>query len=448
MTSRTFLFLQSPPGRFVAKLAREIRSRGHHVLRINLCLGDRLQWSGPGATSFRGSYDGWRDFLADYIRRHGVTDILYYGDRLPYHRVAMEVADDLGVTTTVYEFGYLRPDWITLERRGMSSLSHFPNDRVKIHAAAEGLPAPDMTVTFPHGFATEAFHEVVHHLSTYFGRPFYPRYNADAFYNPLLNYLSYIPRLMASGRRGRRAFVRTAKWIESGRRYMLVPLQMQNDYQLRANSPFRHQSEAIDLVLRSLAASPDRELGVVFKIHPLDNGWERWSHVVGAKANALGLGDRFTTIDGGHLPTLLDHAEGVILINSTVGISSILKGRPTKVLGMATFDIPGLTHQGPLDTFWTTPEAPDPAVRDAFLRLLANSIQIKGSFYNRAGMAKAATEIADRLITGTVNEPGAFVDPPPRLEKARQMGVPFLDQAMPSAVACSSAARLKAKARP
>ncbi len=258
MQRRVFLFLQAPPGRFAKRLAAELSARGHRVLRIDLCLGDWLQWSGGEATSYRGTYEAWPDYLRGYLAQNGVTDILYYGDRLPYHRVAMEIADELGVATTVYEFGYLRPDWITLERRGMSAHSHFPVDPEAIVAAAQGLSLPDMRVVYPHGFVTEAFHEVVHHLATYFGRALYPRYNADAYYNPLLNYLSYIPRLLASGRRGRRAFTRTAKWIAQKRRYMLVPLQMQNDYQLRANSPFRHQSEAIDLVLRSLAASPAR----------------------------------------------------------------------------------------------------------------------------------------------------------------------------------------------
>jgi capsular polysaccharide export protein len=426
MQPRVFLFLQAPPGRFVVHLAAELRARGHRALRINLSLGDWLQWRGAGTSSYRGSYDGWRDYLKAFLVRNGVTDIVYYGDRLPYHRVAMEVADELGVTTTVYEFGYLRPDWITLERRGMSSHSHFPVDADAIVAAAEGMPLPDMRVVYPHGFATEAAFEVVHHLATYFGHVFYPRYNADTYYNPLLNYLSYIPRLMASGRRGRRAFNRTAKWIAEKRRYMLVPLQMQNDYQLRANSPFRHQGEAIDFVLRSLAASPARDLCVVFKIHPLDNGWERWANVVGQKAHALGLDNRFTTIDGGHLPTLLDHAEGVILINSTVGISSIVKGRPTKVLGIATFDIPGLTHQGSLDSFWVAPEAPDPNVRDAFFRLIGQTIQVKGSFYNREGIKRAVAEISNRLIEGRVNEPGAYVAEPPRLARALSLGVPFL----------------------
>jgi capsular polysaccharide export protein len=357
------------------------------------------------------------------VRRHGITDILYYGDRLPYHRAAVGVARELGIRGTTFEFGYLRPDWITLERQGMSALSHFPRDPAAIRAAAAMLPPHTIMERYTHAFGVEAFREVTHHLLTFFGTPFYPRYNADSYYNPLLNYLSYIPRLMASGRRGARAAVRTRNWLQMKRRYALVPLQMQNDYQLRANSPLRHQREAIELVLQSLKRAAPEDFHVMFKIHPLDNGWERWARVVGDVAGGLGIPRRVSTIDGGHLPTLLDHCSRVILINSTVGMHAIQRLRPTKVLGLAMFDIPGLTHQGSLDDFWSTPELPDPELHDCFIRLLAATIQIQGSFYNREGRKNAIQEIAQRLIDGTVNEPGGFVDPPPRLALAARLGI-------------------------
>ncbi len=417
------LFLQAPPGPFAPELADALSSRGCSVHRINLCLGDAVQWGRRLAVSYRGSFADWPAFLAEFIRRNNISDVLYYGDRLPYHRAAIDVARALDIRATVYEFGYLRPDWITLEREGMSALSHFPRDPEMIKAAAARLPSHASDALYTHSFALEAFREVTHHLMTYFGTPLYPRYNADSYYNPLLNYLSYIPRLMASGRRSRRAAARTRSWLQTKRKYVLMPMQMQNDYQLRANAPFRHQREAIELVLASMRRAAPPDVDIVFKIHPLDNGREKWSRIVARSAAELGMSHRVTTIDGGHLPTLLDEARRVVVINSTVGIHAIQRLRPTKVLGLAMFDIAGLTHQGALDTFWTAPELPEPDLRDAFIRLLANTIQIRGSFYNREGRARAIGEIADRLISGTVNEPGGYVAMPPRLAHARHLGI-------------------------
>jgi capsular polysaccharide export protein len=424
----TFLILQAPPGPFAPELRDALAARGCEVHRINLCLGDAVQWGWRPAVSYRGPHGEWRGYLAEYIRRHGITDVLYYGDRLPYHRVAVDVVRQLGIRGTVMEFGYLRPDWITLERGGMSGLSHFPLDPAAIKSAAARLPRRQLSERYAHAFGVEAFREVFHHLTTFFGTPFYPRYKADSYYNPLLNYLSYIPRLLASGRRGKRAAVRTRNWLQMKRRYALVPLQMQNDYQLRASSPFRHQREAIQLVLESLQRAAPPDYHVMFKIHPLDNGWERWARVVGEIATDLGIPRRVSTIDGGHLPTLLDHCSRVILINSTVGMHAIQRLRPTKVLGLAMFDIPGLTHQGSLDDFWSSPELPDPELRDCFIRLLAATIQIQGSFYNPEGRARAIDEIATRLIDGTVNEPGGYVDALPRLARARELGIRLFDE--------------------
>jgi capsular polysaccharide export protein len=94
------------------------------------------------------------------------------------------------------------------------------------------------------------------------------------------------------------------------------------------------------------------------------------------------------------------------------------------VLGVAVFDIPGLSFQGPLDEFWNAPTAPDAALRDAFARVLIAATQVKGNFYHPEGRAVAVREAANRLIDQRVNEPGAFVDPPPRLERARTLGIP------------------------
>ncbi len=53
-----------------------------------------------------------------------------------------------------------------------------------------------------------------------------------------------------------------------------------------------------------------------------------------------------------HLPTLLDHASGVVLINSTVGLSAMNHGLPVAVLGEASYALPGMSYQGGLDSFW------------------------------------------------------------------------------------------------
>ena len=104
----------------------------------------------------------------------------------------------------------------------------------------------------------------------------------------------------------------------------------------------------------------------------------------------------------------------MVTVNSTAGLHALKQGKPVKVLGRAVFDIAGLTDQQPLDSFWAAPRPPDPELSAAMFRLMAASIQVRGNFYSAAGTNAGAKAIAERLHGNTVNQPGAFVDPPPR----------------------------------
>lgn len=425
MRKRTILFLQAPPSPFARELADALEARGHGTLRINLSAGDWLYWRRPGAWNYRGSLAGWGAFLQRFLDEHGVTDILYYADRFPYHRIAAALARRNGIAAYAYEFGYLRPDWITFERNGMSAHSHVPADPAEIRRLGAALPEPDLAIRFPHGFGIEAFNEVLYNLTTVFLAGLYPRYDGDKIYKSLRNYLGYVPRLAAAPWNERRA-QRLIGALRSRRAHVfLVPLQMQSDYQLRANARFAHQAAFIDEVLRSFAraAMPDAEL--IFKVHPLDNGLESWPRQVRACARAAGIEARVHVIDGGCLATLIGFIKGMVVINSTCGLQALLAGCPVKALGIALYDMAGLTHQGALDDFWQAPQPPDPVLVQAFVRVLAASVQVKGSFYNRAGRACAIAAMIERIEQGTVNGAGAFVTPPPRLERARAEGIPF-----------------------
>lgn len=85
------------------------------------------------------------------------------------------------------------------------------------------------------------------------------------------------------------------------------------------------------------------------------------------------------------------------MANSTVGLHCLKEGVPVKTLGSAVYDIPGLTHQGTLDAFWSDPEPVDRALDADFRRALAREIQIKGSFFHKEGRRRAVAEAAERL---------------------------------------------------
>ncbi len=425
---RVFLFLQGHPSFFARNVANRLEKDGHTALRINFCLGDRILWWGRKGFSFRQPFSSWEGYLRSFIAKHGVTDIIYYADRKPYHQIAAKVADELGIPTYAYEFGYLRPDWITLERGGMSAFSHFPIDPDEIRAIAQRCDEPDLQQKFPYTKPREIIFEVSYNLLSYFLWFLYPFYKADRYYNPLLEYISGIPGLFYEKRRNVAARRLVTKLGRERRPFFVFSLQLQSDYQLRSNAPFSHQKKAIESAMVSFARNTNKRTNLILKAHPLDNGWERWGSFIRKKAKELGVSDRVHFIVGGNLTFMLRHAKGCVMINSTVGLHSVRSGCPVKVLGHAIYDIRGLTHQGSLDSFWKEPQAPDPAFVKDFVKALAGTIQVKGNFFTAKGNKAAVPAFARNLVERNVNGLGAFVPVPPRLLTLRAYERPLYAQ--------------------
>ena len=400
---RTVLFLQGPPTPFWSELGDAVAARGAQVRRVSLNAGDALFWRRGGAVSYRGRLRGWRRWLAAFAAREGVTDIVYFADRLPYHRIAQKVARAAGIGAYAVEFGYLRPDWLTLEREGGGAYSHFTDDPAQLNPAA---PAPDFTSRHHHPFLHEAAGEVLYNLTATFGRPLYPCYAADKYYSPVFDYLCWLAKLARGGAAKRAAAAVEAACLGGQWPYTLLALQLQSDYQLRACAPYRHQGDMLAEVIASFAANAEPERRLVIKLHPLDNGWENWPKVVARLAASHGVAERVLTLDGGDLNRLICGATGVVTINSTVGVHALRVGAPVRALGAAIYAMAGLTDPGPLDWFWAAPQKPDPAVVAAFLATLAEQIQFKGSFYQREGRRIAAGAMAERLLEGSVGPPG------------------------------------------
>ena len=109
-----------------------------------------------------------------------------------------------------------------------------------------------------------------------------------------------------------------------------------------------------------------------------------------ALAAKAGVADRVDFIDGGDLLALLAGAMGAIVVNSAVGLHALQAGCPVKSLGMATCDMPGITHQGPLAGFWSDPVRPEPADVASLVRRLRPSFTCAAiSFHPRGARRRS-----------------------------------------------------------
>lgn len=393
----TYLFLQGPITPFFAEVADALEREGHRCLRVNLCFGDRLFWRRPSAIHFKGSREAWFAFVADLIDREGVTDLVLLGEQRFYHKVAIAVAKSRGVRVTVTDFGYLRPDWITLERDGMSANSRFPRDPEAILDLARTAPEPDLEQRYQDNFTTQAVWDMIYHLSSSAFWFLHPGYRSHQVHHPILVYLGTGLHLLRLRRNGPVANRIIAALTADKVPYYVFPLQMETDFQLRAYSPFNDLKTPIHKVIRSFAEHAPKDARLLVKLHPLDPGIRAWGRIVRRSARRWGVPDRVDYLDGGSLAHLLDACRGVVTVNSTVGIWALRSGHPVVTLGAAVFDIEGLTFQGPLDRFWTEAEPPRRDLWDAFVRAIASEIQIRGVYYRREGLDVAVAETARRL---------------------------------------------------
>jgi capsular polysaccharide export protein len=405
--TKIVLFLQGPNSTFFSRLADRLEDLGHHALRINLCFSDWLFWRRRGARNYRGNLTEWPEYLRDFLVEHGVTDIVLLGEQRPHHRAPVELAAKHDIHVTVTEWGYLRPDWITFEKDGMSGNTRFPKDRTEIMALARGVPHPDLSLKYPDSFLRLASNGLAGDVGNWVFAFIYPGYRPHLHTNPVFLYATTATRIAKSKLRHGNTERTVRRLIDEAEQqpFFVFPMQIEADYQLRAYSRFSGMEEALSLVVTSFAKCAPTPTRLLVKAHPLDPGVKPWKKIIGNMASRHAIHDRVFFIDGGEFGELATASAGVVTVNSTCGVEALRSGKAVKTLGQSVYDIPGLTHQQDIESFWSSPQEPDPTLREAFIRAISSCIQIKGGFFSKSGVHAAVSVAAARLSEGRVNQP-------------------------------------------
>lgn len=399
---RRFLFLQGPPGPFFWLLGCELQERGYPVYRINFNGGDQADWPGH-ATNYRGAQSGWTRFIDRFIRDNRITDILLFGDCRPLHQAAHGMAKLRGINIHVFEEGYIRPHWVTMEPDGVNGHSRLSRDPQWFVDQAAKLPPmpPDIRITAT--FRRRMRDSLRYYTAVCVRRWQYPFYQSHRPGSLIVEGLGWAAKFIRQ-RFNRKATENAVRQV-GARPYFLFPLQLNSDYQIRTHSPFQSMYDATLYVMESFARFAPPETMLVIKEHPLDCQFRSWRRFVDQHARGMGISDRVLHVAGGDLTQMASESLGMVTVNSTSGTLGLRAGKPVFVLGSAIYDIRGITHQGRLDHFWSKPEPPNMKIYHAFQRVLHARCLIPGGFASESAVATLIRSTLIRLFEDPAHLP-------------------------------------------
>ncbi|GAB2885611.1 capsule biosynthesis protein [Microbulbifer echini] len=378
------LFLQGPHGPFFAELAKRLSQHGLVTHKINFNGGDRFFGRADHQVDFTGREADWAKFFHRYLSEQQVDMVFAYGDCRRFHTIAKKVCESLDIAFCVFEEGYLRPDFVTMEWGGVNAFSTTDWSRQAIDHYRPNNRAPGLPIG--HTFWHRAYFAIGYYLAMRLARPEFPHYRHHRNRSWLHEGGCWLRSLYRKGlyQFTERKLTSQLTRAFSGR-FFLFPLQTRDDFQLREHSDLLSIENAIDIALKCFARDAPQDTMMVIKHHPMDRGFCHYKKLIDVLEARYQISGRVMYCHDLHLPTLLDHARGVVTINSTVGISALLHGVPTKVLGRCIYDLPGLTHQGSLSSFWVKAEPVDKGFFRRFRTYLYERTQVDGSFSRNIG---------------------------------------------------------------
>jgi capsular polysaccharide export protein len=386
---RSFLFLQGVASPFFDLLADRLLSAGHLVYRVNFNGGDMAYWLGKPSWQFREKVDELPAFLDKKFGIFGFSDIILFGDRRPIHRLSIEWAKQQGVRIHVFEEGYFRPYWVTLERDGVNKHSHLPRDPDWYWRVGQSLPDYGTGIPFVTPLWIRALHEVLYHVASAVNPLFFPGYRTHTPYIAPIAGAGHVRRFVTLRFHERQDKKALVGLIKDSTPYFLLPLQLNSDAQIRDNSPFTHMNGLMEHVMSSFAHYGPRNSRLLIKNHPLDPRLVNYHRVVRQLERRFDLTGRVHYLETGDLMTILHHARGVVTVNSTVGTLAQGLGCPVIALSNPIYDLPGLTFQGTLDEFWCNPVPPNAELFRRFRNTVIHSTQVNGGFYSAGGIKMA-----------------------------------------------------------
>ncbi|EPN6804205.1 capsule polysaccharide modification protein KpsS [Campylobacter coli] len=383
-SGKTVLLLQGPVGTFFHRLAIKMKKNKTKVFKLNFNGGDFLFY--PSGKRCKCDEKDLENFYESFFKEKKIDAIVMYNDCRLIHAKAIKVAKGLGIGIWIFEEGYLRPYCITFEKDGVNANSSLPRD--KNFYLSCNILTKESIKEIPGGFKFMAFSTFLYWLFSFLLAPFFN----NKLHHRTLYPFEFLFWFRSLYRKYLYKFTEkklNQKIYSLEKKYFLAILQVYNDTQIKYHYK-KSIEHFIEETILSFANHARAKSYLVFKHHPMDRGYKNYSKLINGLSQKYHVEGRIFYVHDTYLPTLLKNALGCITINSTVGLSAILEGCPTKVCGNAFYNFEGLAYPKKLQFFWREAHAykPNPSLVINFKNYLLNTNQFNGNFYKNSFLSR------------------------------------------------------------
>lgn len=383
-SGKNVLLLQGPVGTFFHRLAIKMEKNKTKVLKLNFNGGDFLFY--PSGKRCKCDEKDLENFYENFFKEKKTDAIVMYNDCRLIHAKAIKVAKELGIGIWIFEEGYLRPYCITFEKDGVNANSSLPRDK-NFYLSCNILTKESIKEILG-GFKFMAFSAFLYWFFSFLLAPFFN----NKLHHRTLYPFEFLFWFRSLYRKYLYKFTEkklNQKIYSLEKKYFLAVLQVYNDTQIKHHYK-KSIEEFIEELILSFANHARAKSYLVFKHHPMDRGYRNYSKLINELSQKYHVEGRIFYVHDTYLPTLLKNALGCITINSTVGLSAILEGCPTKVCGNAFYDFEGLAYPKKLQFFWREAHAykPNPSLVLNFKNYLLNTNQFNGNFYKNSFLSQ------------------------------------------------------------
>jgi capsular polysaccharide export protein len=372
------LLLQGPVGNFFNEFAKHIIRHGGRAFKIHFTFAEKFFYDQKEEFFYKNTIDEWPKYFIKFVKKNKIDRVYLMNDSRPYHKPIVKICTDMDIDLFVFEDGYFRPGYITLEPFGVNGNSQFPKFSFDNLNGNQYLPNLEMNL-YPKNYSRILF-SLISNFNFITSRNYKPYRPINSFYWTVRLLRKYLLKVISILKDS--IAIKKILKTDDDIKIFFVPLQVFDDTQIKYHSKYKNTFEFILEILQSFGALNSRTFKVIIKQHPGDRGAINYKNFIKEKAELYGISKNICFNSTTNADELINIADGVILINSTVGINSLLKNKRVHCSGVSVYR--ELCQNIDLNEFINNTlnsKYSYDTNNSKFLIKLKNATQIKGSFH-------------------------------------------------------------------